>query len=331
MTLKNILRWYSKNKRPFPWRTTCDPYRIWVSEVMLQQTQAPRVIAFYEKFLLEFPNVRTLARASWPQVLGEVRGLGYYRRFRNMITAAKIVVRQFDGKFPASYAELRTLPGVGDYTANALLAFAFNKDVPVIDTNVRRVMQHFYGTRSPSQRAERYYKKLVMKLCPKGRAKDFFQAMMDYAARHPEPHGILRSLKLPQDDTTGTIKVAAAIIHLNKKILIQQRKKGTHLAGYWEFPGGKIEPGEDARTCLKREIQEELGIEVSVRPPFFKTLHTYPKRRVALSFHRCQILLGKPKSCEGQKIRWVNAQDLRRIKLAPADKPVAERLTPPVK
>lgn len=326
MTLKNILRWYAQNKRHFPWRTTSDPYRIWVSEVMLQQTQAPRVIAFYEIFLREFPNVSALARATWPQVLGKVRGLGYYRRFRSMIAAAKIVVGRYGGEFPATYEELRALPGIGDYTANALLAFAFNKDAPVIDTNVRRVLQHFYGTRSPSHRAERSYKKLVMKLCPKGRAKDFFQAIMDFAATMPIPKKTMQRRR-----NFNGMRVAAAVIHKNKKILIQQRKKGTHLAGYWEFPGGKIEPGEDARACLKREIQEELGVEVSVRPPFFKTLHAYPQRRISLSFHRCQILLGKPKSCEGQKIKWVDARHLRRIKLVPADKPLVARLTPPFK
>lgn len=319
---QKLLRWYAKHKRDLPWRRTKDPYRIWVSEVMLQQTQALRVVDFYSAFVEKFPTVQRLARALWPQVLSAVRGMGYYGRFRNMRKTAKIVVKDFGEKFPADYGALRKLPGVGDYTANAILAFAFGKDAAAVDTNVRRVLQHFYGKKNLEA-----LKKLAMKLCPKNRARDFFQAIMDYAPliKRASPLRI-QSKRKPLAKTSG-VRVAAGIIHQKGKILIQQRKNTQHLAGFWEFPGGKIEPNEDARHCLKREIREELGIEVAVRPAFLKLQHAYPDRRVHLSFHRCSVLLGKAKSREGQKFVWVSPHELPQYRLAPADQPAVERLT----
>lgn len=329
------MKWYAEHKRDLPWRRTRDPYQIWVSEIMLQQTQVPRVLAFYKRFLAKFPNVRVLANASWPQVLEAVRGLGYYRRFRNMPAVAKTVVKNFGAKFPANYASLRTLPGIGDYTANAILAFAFRKDVPVIDTNVRRVFTHYCGPLS-----EKALREKTLKFCPPGRARDFFQAVMDYARselesvqndrrvgnRKGNPRWSFLHTATRNGDANSAIRVAAAVIHRKGKILVQRRQKGRHLAGFWEFPGGKIEQGEDARGCLKREIKEELGIEVSVRPHFFKLEHAYSDRRVSLSFHRCQILLGTPRAREGQTFQWVQARKLAYFKMAPADRPVLEKL-----
>lgn len=319
---QKLLRWYAKNKRDLPWRYTKDPYQIWVSEIMLQQTQALRVVDFYEAFAEKFPTVQRLARATWPQVLSMVRGMGYYGRFRNMQKTAKIVAKDFDGKFPAHYDALRKLPGIGDYTANAILAFAFGKDAAAVDTNVRRVLQHFYGKKNPEA-----LKKLALKLCPKNRARDFFQALMDYAPLISRLRPRFGQIKQKSRTKTSAIRVTAGIIHQNGKILIQQRQSTKHLAGFWEFPGGKIEPNEDARRCLKREIKEELGLEVAVRPAFLKLLHDYPDRRVHLSFHRCSVLLGKAKSREGQKFAWVFPHELPQYRLAPADQPVVVRLT----
>ncbi len=319
---QKLLRWYAVHKRDLPWRYTKDPYKIWVSEIMLQQTQALRVVDFYGAFVKKFSTVQKLAYATWPQVLSAVRGMGYYGRFRNMLKTAKMVVKDFTGKFPADYDMLRRFPGIGDYTANALLAFAFGQDVPVVDTNVKRVLLHYYGKKNPDE-----LKKLALKLCPKNRARDFFQALMDYAPLILRARPIRSRHQQKPRSKNSAIKVAAGIIHQNGKILIQQRQNTKHLAGFWEFPGGKIEPDEDARACLKREIKEELGLEIAVRPAFLKLLHDYPDRRVHLSFHRCSVLLGKPKSREGQKFAWVFPHELTQYRLAPADQPVVARLT----
>lgn len=320
---KTLLKWYAASKRSLPWRKTGDPYQIWVSEVMLQQTQVKRVVEFYEKFLEKFPRVQDLARARWVSVLLVVRGMGYYGRFRNMQRTAQIITKNFKGKFPKTYEALRTLPGIGDYTANAILAFAHNLHVPVIDTNVRRILTEW---KNKAQHRSRDLQSFALKICPPDRARDFFQALMDYASTWPDRRAkVKRKEKMLQKNT---LRAAAGIIRQNGKILIQKRKKGTHLAGFWEFPGGKIEPGETPRACLKREIKEELGIEVSVRPAFFQTPHRYPEKSVFLSFHRCQILLGRAKAREKQTFRWVLPQNLKKIKMAPADVPVLKLLWP---
>lgn len=326
-----FLNWYRVHKRDFPWRHTKNPYKIWVSEVMLQQTQANRVVDFYFNFLKKFPNLEKFATVSWSKIFSVVRGMGYYGRFRNMQQTAQILQKKLRGKFPQDYTDLRKLPGIGDYTANALLAFAFGKHVPVIDTNVRRVLQHFY-----KEKDEKSLRELALKLCPKDKTRGFFQALMDYAQTLKKPSGrekpqfhqslqkkrLLRRSRTRAPLMDTVIRVAAGIIHRYGKILIQQRNSGEHLGGLWEFPGGKLENGEDARACLKREIKEELGIEVSVRPHFCKVDYEYADRRVKLTFHRCQILLGKPKTREGQKFVWVVPAEIKKYRFAPANRSV---------
>lgn len=327
----HLLAWYQKNKRDFPWRKTSDPYRIWVSEVMLQQTQAVRVVDFYNAFLEKFPRIEALAKATWKDVLTIVRGMGYYRRFQNMQKTAELIVKKHGGKFPNTHELLRTLPGIGEYTANALLAFAFEQDVDVIDTNVRRLLSPLAKTHDPKKLSA-----YARKICPKGRAKDFFQALMDYASAFParvapktreaSAADARGHAKQPARPRLPPLRVAAGVIHRNGKILIQERTKAGPLKGFWEFPGGKLEAGEDARTCLKREVKEELDIEVSVRPAFHKVRHVYPSRVIEISFHRCQILLGTPKALEKQRFAWITPQEFQNYRMVPADGPVISML-----
>ncbi len=140
-----LLQWFKKNGRDLPWRKTRDPYSIWVSEIMLQQTQVPTVIPYYEKFLKVFPTVRHLAKAPLEKVLKTWEGLGYYSRARNLRRAAKIIVDRFDGRIPDAPEELLRLPGIGRYTAGAILSIAFNQDAPVLDGNVKRVLSRLFA------------------------------------------------------------------------------------------------------------------------------------------------------------------------------------------
>lgn len=324
VNLNHLLSWYQKNKRDFPWRKTSDPYQIWVSEIMLQQTQAARVVDFYNAFLEKFPHVESLSKATWEDVLNIVRGMGYYRRFQNMQKTAELIVRKHGGKFPDTYELLRTLPGIGEYTANAILAFAFEQDVAVIDTNVRRLLSPLAKTHDPKKLSV-----YARKICPKGRAKDFFQALMDYASAFPArvtPKKRNTAASTGAQRKLPALRVAAGIIHRGRKILIQQRTKAGPLKGFWEFPGGKLEVGEDARACLKREVKEELDIEVSVRPAFHKVRHVYPGRVIEISFHRCQILLGTPKAMEKQRFTWITPQEFKNYRMVPADGPVISML-----
>src|ERR1700686_5711897 len=142
-----LLAWYEAHARDLPWRESCDPYRVWVSEIMLQQTRVAAVIAHYHEFLRRFPTVEKLARAREASVLAAWSGLGYYRRARMLHAAAKVVVRERDGKFPETAEEWRALPGVGRYTAAAIASIAFDEPVAVVDGNVERVLQRFSGRR----------------------------------------------------------------------------------------------------------------------------------------------------------------------------------------
>lgn len=341
-----IVDWFREHRRDLPWRDKkfqTDPYAIWISEVMLQQTQAERVVPFFVNFMRKFPDVDVLAQAEWEEVMEYVRGLGYYRRFRNLIVGARIVVDEFDGKFPSTYEDLRKIPGVGEYTAGAILSFAYGEDRVAMDTNVRQMLRHFFDPDATMKDDE--LKVIAAKACPTGRAREFYQGLMDYAA------GELKKLKIDTiqkrtarktisrkaaaisqntELSLPKIKVAAAIIWRGsgkqKEVLIQKRTNKKMHNNLYEFPGGKLEHRESERACLKRELQEELGIEAAVRPRFMRTEHNYGEYSVLLSWHRCQILLGEPSGREGQEILWVQLHDLHKYNFPPADDEVIREL-----
>ncbi len=350
----HILSWFAEYKRDLPWRRTKDPYRIWISEVMLQQTQVDRVVSFYERFLVKFPTVQDLAKAEWSEVLEVWRGLGYYRRGRNMLQAAQVLVEQYGGKFPRDVATLETLPGIGKYTARAIASFAFGLDVPVKDTNVSRVLQRFFHIEDDAVWDK------VAELVPKGKSSAFNQGVMELgalvcSAAAPKcqtcpvshkchfftsglavlPAKRTRSVSAFRDlqrsrDLQPPLRVAVAVIYRDGKILVTRRKKGDSFAGLFEFPGGKVEHGESQRSALKREILEELGVEVAVRPPFSKVEYEYQGRvigPIVISFHRCQILLGEPKPLEGQEMYWFTPADLVRKPFPPANGEILEKIS----
>ncbi len=177
---KKILVWYKKNKRDLPWRSAADPYAILISEFMLQQTQVSRVVSYYQRFLKKFPTVHHLARGNRKTVLALWSGLGYNNRALRLHESAKIICKQCDGKVPDSYEELCALPGIGDYMASAVLSFAYNISVSVIDINIRRVLIHEFGLPAEIQLPE--LKALAGKLIPKSKSAIWHNALMDYGA-----------------------------------------------------------------------------------------------------------------------------------------------------
>jgi A/G-specific adenine glycosylase len=181
---RRLLNWYEKNKRDLPWRRTHDAYRIWVAEIMLQQTTVATVIPYYERFLARFPTLRDLADAPRDDVLRWWAGLGYYARARNLHKAAQEVVKRYDGSIPQNPQELGSLPGVGRYTVGAILSIAFNQEVPLLDGNVTRVLcRVFHVTGDPARSpALRRLWSLAEELIPKGKAREFNQAMMELGA-----------------------------------------------------------------------------------------------------------------------------------------------------
>lgn len=177
---KMIFTWWSTNKRDLPWRRTRDPYRIMVSEVMLQQTQVSRVLPKYREFIQAFPTVSDLAHARPAAVLRLWKGMGYNRRALYLLRAAKTIVTDHQGKFPVSENELIKLPGLGTYTARAILVFAYRQEVPLVDTNIRQIIIHFFFKDQPQKKS--VLEDVARQLVPKGKSWEWHQALMDYAA-----------------------------------------------------------------------------------------------------------------------------------------------------
>ncbi len=181
---KTILHWYSKNKRALPWRTTRDPYKIWLSEILLQQTRVAQGLPYYERFLKEYPHIEALAAAEESEILKLWQGLGYYSRARNLHASAKMITGELKGIFPSSHKELLALKGVGDYTASAIASICFDEATPVVDGNVYRVLARYYGSSVPinTPKGISYFKELALEVMDRDNAGEYNQAIMEFGA-----------------------------------------------------------------------------------------------------------------------------------------------------
>jgi A/G-specific adenine glycosylase len=326
---RGLLRWYARHRRDLPWRSTDDPYAIWVSEVMLQQTTVNAVIPYYERWLRAFPDVRALAKAPRRRILKEWQGLGYYARAGNLHEAARVIVEKHGGVLPRDREVVRKLPGFGPYTTAAVLSLAFGDPLPVIDANVRRVVMRLArisGKSGPDKDAAILER--IRTVFPTGRPGDFNQAMMELGAlvcRPKSPHCLLCPVSafceayeagdqeiIPASSKRVSRKIEAvvAVIARNGKYLIQKRPSSGLLAGLWEFPGGKREPGETLEEALAREIREELGVGIRQARSLVTVRHAYTEFQVTLHAFACRIS-GKPKSARS-RVRWVSLAGMKR-------------------
>ncbi|MFQ5795942.1 MAG: A/G-specific adenine glycosylase [Candidatus Bipolaricaulia bacterium] len=328
-----LMAWYERHRRDLPWRRTQDPYQIWVSETMLQQTQVETVRPYYQRFIERFPTVEVLADASLEEVLKVWEGLGYYARARNLHRAAKIIVERYGRQVPDSRTELLKLPGIGRYTAGAILSIAFGKDEAIVDGNVRRVLCRLFAIDRPVTEAgtQRQLWTLAKTLLPRGQGREFNQALMELGAtvcipKHPRclicPVAELceaNRLGLQAELPINTPKrdrphydIAVGIIWHDEKVLIAKRPENGLLGGLWEFPGGKRQPDESLDRCLVREVKEELDIEVSVSQPqpFIVVKHGYTHFHVTLHVFHCTYQQGTPQPLGCDDWRWVRLEEL---------------------
>jgi A/G-specific adenine glycosylase len=328
-----LVAWYARHQRDLPWRRTRDPYAVWVSEIMLQQTQVATVIPYYERWLRLFPDVRALAAARLDAVLKAWEGLGYYSRARNMRRAAREIITEFRGRFPETVDGLLKLPGVGRYTAGAIASIAFGRDEPALDGNVVRALcRVFRVSENPKQPAtQRRLRTLAGELLPPGRAGFFNQALMDLGAtvcvpRAPrcnlcplnrlcQAHAHGEEAEIPLRTKRKPVPhfdIAAGVVRRGDRILIARRKAEGLLGGLWEFPGGKRRPGESLKSCAAREIREELGIEVDVLRPIITVKHAYTHFRITLHVFDCRWVSGRPRAIGCDAYRWVRHKELER-------------------
>ncbi len=345
---EKLLTWYHKNKRDLPWRKTSDPYKIWVSEVMLQQTQVDQVIPYYHKFIEKFPDLRSLAEAPLSQVLKVWEGLGYYARARNLKSAAEKIVAEHNAVMPATHDELIKVPGIGPYTAAAIASIAYNEDYPVVDGNVYRVIARLMRIEeAPGKKGTKTrFVQTARSLMPEGKASDFNQAMMELGALVCTPNRpkcrlcpvsfFCQAYQTLDDPSVLPIKeptkqkphynVAIGIIWKGGKILIDQRPEEGLLGGLWEFPGGKQEPGETLEECLEREVREEMDIQIRVQGPFLTIPHTYSHFKITLHSFQCQHVEGEPRPKKAINWKWVSPREINRYAFPQANKKILDAL-----
>jgi A/G-specific adenine glycosylase len=326
-----LLAWYRHNRRDLPWRDETSPYRIWISEVMLQQTQVATVMPYYHRFLERFPTLAALAAASLDDVLKAWEGLGYYARARHLHRAAIEIIQRHGGCFPTTYAELRTLPGFGDYTAGAVASIAFGEVVPAVDGNVKRVLARLFAVREEVGRgpAARQLRETAAALVDPGSPGDWTQALIELGATVCLPQtpkcllcplndlcqarlqGLERELPVkPAKKILPHYDVTAAVIREQGKILIAQRPPEGMLGGLWEFPGGKVENGETLAEGLRREIREELGLEIAVGEPIVAVKHSYTHFKITLHAFACRLIAGQPQALGVADWRWAMFEEL---------------------
>jgi len=333
---RTLLAWYGLHRRRLPWRDHPDAYAVWVSEIMLQQTRVDTVMAYFLRWMSRFPTVHALAAAPAADVLKAWEGLGYYSRARNLHRAAQVVVRDHAGRLPRTADELRTLPGVGRYTAGAVASIAFGADEPAVDGNVMRILARVLALRGDVKSAaiQRRLWQAARDLLPAGRAGDFNQALMDLGSGVCKPRGprcgdcpiadhcLARERNLQHRLPTKTrakptphYDIVAGVILRRAddgrwKVLIARRHDHAMLGGLWEFPGGKIQPDETHEQALIREIREEIGIDAAVTAPLATVRHAYSHFRITLHAYRCRPTAGRPKPLQCAAVRWAPLTEL---------------------
>ncbi|WP_017298566.1 A/G-specific adenine glycosylase [Nodosilinea nodulosa] len=341
-----LLTWYADWGRALPWRNIDSPYAIWVSEMMLQQTQVKTVLPYYQRWLEQFPTVASLAAADQQTVLKAWEGLGYYARARNLHRAAQRIVSEHGGEIPQGFDVITALPGIGKTTAGGILSSAFNLPYAILDGNVKRVLARLVALPVPPAKAISNLWRLSEHLLDPDRPRDFNQALMDLGATlctrrqpqcdrcpwqaHCQAYNRNIQSELPMSEAKGPLPhkhIGVAVIwNDDGQILIDRRKQSGLLGGLWEFPGGKIEPGETIEACIAREIQEELGIEIAVGDRLCTVTHAYSHFKVTLNVHHCTHLGGEPQPLECDEVRWVTLDTIEEFPFPKANIHIIEAL-----
>lgn len=330
---KALMDWYGKNSRTLPWRETRDPYAIWVSEVMLQQTQVKTVIPYFLDFMAAHPTIGDLAAADLETILKSWEGLGYYARARNLHRAAGVVSDQMAGTVPDDYSRFKSLPGVGDYIASAVQSIAFDRPYAVVDGNVKRVLARLFTLKTPvnNPAGHREFQQVADRLLLKKDPGTFNQALMELGAlvcspRSPgcqdcplnsmcQAYSGNRADQYPvklKKKKTPTRPIAVGIVRKGNRVLITRRKLDGLLGGLWEFPGGKIEETESPEQACAREIREETGLEVRVDTHLTRVRHAYTHFKIEMDVFYCSWRGGEVRLNGPIDHAWVRLDELDR-------------------
>ncbi len=339
-----LLRWFRTAARKMDWRDTRDPYRIWVSEIMLQQTRVETVAPYYRRFLGRFPDVKAVAAASLDDVLSAWEGLGYYARARNLHKAAGIVLERFGGAIPTTVEELLQLPGIGRSTAGAISAIAFCRDAPILDANARRVIARLSAEERDlrTAAAEKLLWEQSARLVEKGKGRETALALMDLGAAICLPKEP-RCGECPVTDFCGACRaglqgeipkksprkcvphhdiVAAWFRDGAGGYFLQRRPLEGLLGGLWAFPSGKREPGESLESALRRSIREKLGVGIAIQRKVGIVRHAYSHYRITLHGYFCRVAEGELPTGDGAG--WMHIGNEGKFALPRADRKLVE-------
>jgi A/G-specific adenine glycosylase len=337
---KALMDWYLVNQRDLPWRKASNPYPIWVSEVMLQQTQVTTVLPYYHEFLKRFPSLNRLARANLQEVLKAWEGMGYYARARNLHKAAGVVISRHKGIIPQSWQDFRKLPGVGDYIAAAVLSIAFSKSYPVVDGNVKRVLSRLLVMQEPVNQSppKKTFQQTAAELLDAKRPGTFNQAIMELGAMVCKPRNPLcktcpvqtwclayqtgRTSEFPKKlkkQAVPQYQITVGVVFKNGRVLITRRKPEGLLGGLWEFPGGKIKKAEKAAAACIREIKEEVNLAVKIDSHLCRVRHAYTHFKIQMEVFCCSYVAGRIRLNGPVDHRWIRLDQLAEFPLPKAN------------
>jgi A/G-specific adenine glycosylase len=326
-----LLKWYDKSKRNLPWRKTLDPYKIWLSEVMLQQTQVKTVIPYYKKWIKKFPDFQSISESNLDVLIKLWEGLGYYNRCRNFYNAVKIIYSNFDSMLPKDIEDFKSLPGVGNYTASAVYSIAFSEPHPVMDGNVKRVMCRVFQFRNLTSFNMKRLISSLEKWIDHNRPGDFNQALMElgatlckpinpkcricplklvcrgYDSGHPERYPITKK-KQP----IPILNVLTGLVWKQDTFLILQRVGYKHLTNLWELPGGRFQNNLNHQMQLMKILKNKYNLHVNVKIKIGFINHRYSHFGVALSGFHCMLVNGSTLRVN-QPYRWIRPEEINQF------------------
>ncbi len=353
----NLTAWHAQQRRDLPWRSgppgARDAYAVWVSEVMAQQTQLTVVVDYFNRWMERFPTVEELARADQQEVLKLWEGLGYYSRARNLHRAAQMVRDEFGGQLPRTRQALLQLPGVGEYTAGAILSLAFGLTEPILDANARRVFSRLWdidesiALASTEKRFWRLARQLVEATDRPGAVNEGLMELGALVCRPRNPRCLncpLRShclafkrgvqdrrpVRPPREDVPH-IEVAAAVIWEGapgvSRLLISQRPEKGLLGGLWSFPNGAMDAADkDLRACLQRAICQALGVTIEVGEQVASVEHGFTHFRMTLSAFHARICAGTPRAVGVSDWRWTTLDEIEQFPCPVPDRKIIRAL-----
>ena len=344
-TANQLLNFYNQYGKKWPWRSNIDPYSVWLSEVMLQQTQVQTVNGYYALFLEKFPTAIAMAEASLDDVVKQWEGLGYYLRIKHFYAAIKEVVEKGKG-WPENSDQWAALPGVGPYMSNALMVFICGKAGAMVDANIERIAlrimakEYLVGSAESKKISAQWIEALFANKNTPDDIRQLGHAMMDLGqqvckTKIPQcitcpiresclsyAHDLQLILpKRKKKKKVPLVDVALGVIENQEgRFLVAQRVGNRHLSGLWELPGGKFEDNETPVEALKREIKEETGLDIEVKELLPNVNHAYTHFKIKISTYVCYIIDGKLKILDQRPYRWIALNEIKELAF-----PVANR------